>query len=388
MAQEIINIGLTPNDKSGDPLRTAFNKVNLNFSELYATRGGTIRISATAPIVTDEGSLWWNSVDGETYIYYNNTWVSSNASSGNIANMLGDLTVVNSTITSSTSRITLSATDSIIIDSNAAVYGNLLVDGTLTDGHGNLYLTASNVDDFTQLIDKINNAVLTTGSYFDPIWLGSLDGKKLVGSITINTEDGLTGGGPTDFNTPLTLTNTDKGSSQNIFKNIEVDGQDTVSATINDDTLYLIAGNGITITTNNKDIKIDSVITDVVTNLHSGNNIKLSGSTGNITISSIDGIQHVITDDNFAVYEFTNTDQYFGTKYTLIGQCGVTLPSGAGLQPGRQFIVKDEGGNAHVHNVVIVTRNGETIDGNTEARITNNYGSLTVLWTGNKWSRI
>jgi hypothetical protein len=35
MSQEIINIGTTPNSGNGDPLRTAFNKINSNFTELY-----------------------------------------------------------------------------------------------------------------------------------------------------------------------------------------------------------------------------------------------------------------------------------------------------------------------------------------------------------------
>jgi hypothetical protein len=37
MTQEIINIGAEPNDGEGDPLRTAFEKVNNNFSQLYST---------------------------------------------------------------------------------------------------------------------------------------------------------------------------------------------------------------------------------------------------------------------------------------------------------------------------------------------------------------
>lgn len=41
MAKQVINIGRTANDRSGDPLRTAFNKVNENFTELYNTLGGT-----------------------------------------------------------------------------------------------------------------------------------------------------------------------------------------------------------------------------------------------------------------------------------------------------------------------------------------------------------
>ena len=36
MAQQVINIGGTSNDGTGDPLRTAFTKANQNFAELYA----------------------------------------------------------------------------------------------------------------------------------------------------------------------------------------------------------------------------------------------------------------------------------------------------------------------------------------------------------------
>ena len=40
MAKQIINIGASANDGTGDPLRNAFDKVNDNFNELY-TSGGT-----------------------------------------------------------------------------------------------------------------------------------------------------------------------------------------------------------------------------------------------------------------------------------------------------------------------------------------------------------
>ena len=36
MAQQVINIGAATNDGTGDPLRTCFDKINDNFSELYA----------------------------------------------------------------------------------------------------------------------------------------------------------------------------------------------------------------------------------------------------------------------------------------------------------------------------------------------------------------
>ena len=36
MAQEIINVGTSPNDGTGDPIRTAYIKTNSNFNELYS----------------------------------------------------------------------------------------------------------------------------------------------------------------------------------------------------------------------------------------------------------------------------------------------------------------------------------------------------------------
>lgn len=57
--------------------------------------------------------------------------------------------------------------------------------------------------------------------------------------------------------TTYTVTNTDLGSSQNIFKNFAVVGQPTVIADSNNDTLTFIAGAGIQLTTNN--------ITDTIT---------------------------------------------------------------------------------------------------------------------------
>jgi hypothetical protein len=50
MTQQVINIGATANDGAGDPLRTAYNKCNNNFSELYS------RLQTTPP-ATSEGVL-------------------------------------------------------------------------------------------------------------------------------------------------------------------------------------------------------------------------------------------------------------------------------------------------------------------------------------------
>jgi predicted ribosome-associated RNA-binding protein Tma20 len=51
MAQQMINVGTTPNDGSGDPLRTAFEKCNNNFTELYSTSFTPARIANGASYV-------------------------------------------------------------------------------------------------------------------------------------------------------------------------------------------------------------------------------------------------------------------------------------------------------------------------------------------------
>lgn len=48
MAKQVIGIGASANDNTGDPLRTAFDKCNDNFSELYDTTGFTNNATTTA----------------------------------------------------------------------------------------------------------------------------------------------------------------------------------------------------------------------------------------------------------------------------------------------------------------------------------------------------
>jgi len=46
MPKEIVNIGSTPNDGAGDPLRTAFIKTNANMDEIYSTFGDGTNLTA------------------------------------------------------------------------------------------------------------------------------------------------------------------------------------------------------------------------------------------------------------------------------------------------------------------------------------------------------
>jgi hypothetical protein len=63
MAQQTINVGAAPNDGLGDPIRTAYQKCNNNFNELYS------RVQDTPPL-TPTGSIG----DSAGMIAYDNTY--------------------------------------------------------------------------------------------------------------------------------------------------------------------------------------------------------------------------------------------------------------------------------------------------------------------------
>ena len=81
MTQQIINTGVA--DKgNGDPIRTAFTKVNANFAELYNQLAASVVVGAAAPTGPEEGSLWWNSESGRMYVYYGTAWVDASPVDG------------------------------------------------------------------------------------------------------------------------------------------------------------------------------------------------------------------------------------------------------------------------------------------------------------------
>ncbi len=57
MAKQVIDIGTTANDGTGTPLRSAFDMINDNFTELYTDDAGDVgSITATAPIARDSAT--------------------------------------------------------------------------------------------------------------------------------------------------------------------------------------------------------------------------------------------------------------------------------------------------------------------------------------------
>lgn len=143
---------------------------------------------------------------------------------------------------------------------------------------------------YNTAVDKIKyyngTAWVVIGEAGD-ITLGTNTTGNYVADLTAGTGISVSGGNQETAN--ITVTNTDTGSAQNIFKNVAVSGQNTIVADSNNDTLTL-AGSGITITT--------SDTTDTVTFTNAGvtsisgttNEIEVSGSTGAVTIGLPDNV--------------------------------------------------------------------------------------------------
>ena len=73
MANQTINVGTAANAKNGDPLRTAFTKINANFAELYTAMGTVPSGTKTATATGTVGQISYDA----NYIYIctaTNTW--------------------------------------------------------------------------------------------------------------------------------------------------------------------------------------------------------------------------------------------------------------------------------------------------------------------------
>ena len=76
------------------------------------------------------------------------------------------------------------------------------------------------------------------------------------------------------------------------------------------------------------------------------------------------------------------TDYYIGCSTGIT----VTLPLGATLTVGKQYIIKDESGTASASRITVAATSPNLIDGSSSAILNTNYSALTVYWTGAWWS--
>jgi len=175
--------------------------------------------------------------------------------------------------------------------------------GTGLTGGGNLSANITISHDNTSSQPSVDNSGLTfiQDVTLDPFGHVTGLGSATVtlptvnnSTITLSAGTGLSGGGDFTLNQgsaeTITFNNTDRGSSQNMFKNVAVGGQSTIVADSNNDTLTFAGGTNVSITTNasTDTVTINSTdqFTGTVTSIATG-----SGLTGG-TITTSGTISH------------------------------------------------------------------------------------------------
>ena len=216
-----------------------------------------------------EGRLYYNTVSDILKLYTGSAWTAVGA----ITNVQGTTDEVDVVVSNGVATVSLPTTINANTTGNAATATKLAttraieLSGDIT-GTANFDGSAAINISTTIAANSVALGTDTTGDYVATV--GGTDGVSITGAGTEGRA--------------ATIANTDKGSSQNIFKNVAVNGT-TVVADNNDDTLTLAAGTGITVAAN--------ATTDTVTITNAGvtsiagttNQITASGSTGSVTLS-------------------------------------------------------------------------------------------------------
>ena len=138
-------------------------------------------------------------------------------------------------------------------------------------------------------------------------------------TVVINDGSGIdvTGSYPN-----FTIDNTDKGSSQNIFKNVKVAALGTLVADNNNDTLSFVAGAGINlgIDLSADEIRIDNSAPDQTVVLNAGTGIGVTGTYPNFTISNTGsaGNANIVYITNAALITLGSTSGISTTTFYVV----------------------------------------------------------------------
>jgi hypothetical protein len=354
-------------------------------------------------------------VDGTTITINGSGVISAASSGGTVTSVSGTGTVSGITLSgtvTSTGNLTLGGALTLTSGQVTTALGYTPGIGTVTNVSA-LTLGTSGTDVSSTVANSTSTPVITLniptasaanrGALSAADWSTFNNKTSNLGTVTsvsgTGTVSGLTLSGTVTSTGSLTLGGTLSLSSGQVTGALgytPYDAANPAGYTSNLGTVTSVSGtgtvSGLTLTgsvTTSGSLTLGGTL-NAVTSLAGGTNIVLSGSTGAVTIQRVDGCQTVVTANSAATYNVTTTDQYVGTTRSATGTGTITLPLGSTVSVGRQYIIKDEGGQSgNVFRRITVAASGsDTIDGSATRSITSNYGALTVLWTGTRWSVI
>jgi len=190
----------------------------------------------------------------------------------------------------------------------------------LAQGTTNLYLTSA---ERTKLSGIATGAEVNQNAFSNVAVTGqdavAADGKTDTLNLSAGTGITITTNATTD-----TVTITNSATGANAFGNVAVTGQNTVAADSTNDTLTLVAGTGISITTDNVNDNI--TITNSVTAPNTFGTIEVSGQSAVVADSTTDTLTLAAANTNVIITTNATTDTVtFGLGTDIVtGSVSVT----------------------------------------------------------------
>ena len=253
MAQQSINIGSSANDGTGDPLRTAFDKINDNFTELYgSTAEANDLIEDSTPQLGGDldvnGRRITSARSNEDII------LLPNGTGGVVASAIR---IAGTTISSDDSSI-ININEGLVVDGTASVSGAATLSSTLAVTAGTTLSSTLGVSGATTLttttIDNltIQDSNITSSSNADINITPGGTGSTIIGSSitikgttissadssTININEGLVVDGTGNFSGTLTTAALTTVGTHTVTGQADIEG-----VTIKDNTISSNASN-------------------------------------------------------------------------------------------------------------------------------------------------
>ena len=210
MAKNVINRGSTPNDGTGDNLRTGALKVNSNFDEIYTAIGDGTNINGTIKIADDSSTIATISANGETIRILGGTGITSTIS-GNDLTLAVDNTIITGSSSTVLTNKTINGPDNTITNIANTSLANSSI--TVSDGSNTSPVNLGGTLTFAGTANEVNvveNAgTVTIGMPNDVVIAGNLTVNgttTTVNSSTIEITNSFTFEGTTSDNFETTLT--------------------------------------------------------------------------------------------------------------------------------------------------------------------------------------
>jgi len=272
-----------------------------------------------------------------------NPTVTLPASAGNLVGTGDSGTVTNTMLAGSIANAKLANSSATLNSQTLTLGGSLTLDtDNIGEGSSNLYFTNERVDDrVNALLVAGSNITLTYDDAGNTLTIAASGGgsgtvTEAFKTISVSGQDNIVADSATDTLTIAagsgitlttnastdTLTITNSGSASNSFETIAVSGQSNVVADSGTDTLTLVAGSNMTITT---DASTDTITFASTGGGSSTPSIDDNGNATAITIDSSERVMIGTTDPGYPDYGDSLT---LGDVDGGGGNSGMTIRSG------------------------------------------------------------